>query len=78
MGRKRGPVNEWVSLHALWQILVVGLICGARLPTVFGLGVPALSMPASRQAGAPDGDRMVGGSRAGIALAGVCFAPRGW
>jgi hypothetical protein len=58
-------VNEWVSLHALWQILVVGLICGAGLPTVFGLGVRALSTPASRQAAASDSDRMVG--EAGLA-----------
>lgn len=52
--------NQWINLHALWQILVAGLFCGAGLPTVFALDLRAFSMPASGQAG--------------IELAGVCFA----
>ena len=40
-------MSEWVNLHALWQILVVGLICGAGLPAIFVLGLRALAMPAS-------------------------------
>jgi hypothetical protein len=67
-------VSEWVNLHALWQILVLGLICGAGLPTIFVLGLRALSMPASEPAAAEDSDGLVGGSRAGGALAGLCFA----
>ena len=64
-------MNEWVNLHALWQILVVGLICGAGLPTIFVLGFRALSMPAR---GVAAGERVVGGSRVGLVLAGACFA----
>jgi hypothetical protein len=67
-------VNEWINLHALWQILVGGLICGAGLPAVFVLGLRALSMPASGLHPASDSARLVGGSRVGLAVAGVCFA----
>jgi hypothetical protein len=67
-------VSEWVNLHALWQILVAGLICGAGLPTIFVLGLRALAMPAGERAAAQDSDRLVGGSRVGYVLAGLCFA----
>jgi hypothetical protein len=67
-------VSEWVNLHALWQILVAGLICGAGLPAIFVLGLRALSMPAGERAVMEDGDRLVGGSPGGIAIAGMCFA----
>lgn len=67
-------MSEWVNLHALWQILVVGLICGAGLPAIFVLGLRALAMPASERAAAEDSDRLVGGSPVGTALAGMCFA----
>jgi hypothetical protein len=67
-------MSEWVNLHALWQILVAGLICGAGLPAIFVLGLRALAMPASGPAAAEDSDRVVGGSRLGVVLAGLCFA----
>ncbi len=67
-------MNEWVNLHALWQILVGGLICGAGLPTIFVLGFRALSMPARGLASAEPSERVVGGSRVGLVLAGACFA----
>ena len=67
-------MSEWVNLHALWQILVAGLICGAGLPAIFVLGLRALAMPASGPAAAEDSDRAVGGSRVGVVLAGLCFA----
>lgn len=66
-------MNQWINLHALWQILVAGLICGAGLPTIFMLGLRALSLPGGR-AVIEDSDRLVGGSRVGMALAGLCFA----
>ena len=71
-------MNSWIDLHALWQIVVVGLIAGAGLPALFAVGLRALSLPGSgtRSAPAPSGDdeRIVGGSRLGIALAALCFA----
>lgn len=67
--------NSWVDLHALWKIVVVGLICGAGLPALFAIGLRALSIPrAGQPAGAADGDRIIGGNPAGIAAATVCFA----
>ncbi len=39
---------SWVNLHALWQILVVGLLAGAGLPALFAVGLRALSMPGHR------------------------------
>jgi hypothetical protein len=68
-------MNSWVDLHALWRIVVVGLIAGAGLPAVFAIGLRALAMPASGQpAIASDSDRVVGGNPLGLALGGICFA----
>lgn len=39
-------MNSWINLHALWQILVLGLVCGAGLPAIFAVGLRVLS-PAS-------------------------------
>jgi hypothetical protein len=38
-------VSSWIDLHALWQIVVVGLLAGAGLPAVFAVGLRALSLP---------------------------------
>lgn len=70
-------MNKWIDLHALWQIVVLGVLCGAGLPALFAVGLRALSQPGSRVAdhrGETDNDRIVGGSAAGIAAAGLCFA----
>ena len=70
-------MNSWIDLHALWQIVVIGLLAGAGLPALFALGLRALSLPGNRvqAAGADaDADRVVGGSVAGIAAAALCFA----
>jgi hypothetical protein len=68
-------MNSWVNLHALWQIFVVGLICGAGLPALFAVGLRALSIaPKRAQPAGVDSDQMVGGSAIGIAVATVCFA----
>jgi hypothetical protein len=86
-------MNSWIDLHALWQIVVVGLICGAGLPALFAVGLRALSLgtpqtaPAGTGANARadasvDSDRIVGSSPIGIAAAAVCFgvvlAAIGW
>jgi len=74
-------MNSWVDLHALWQIVVVGLIAGAGLPALFAVGLRALSLTGtggSGSAGSLDGssdsERIVGGSVLGIAAAACCFA----
>lgn len=35
--------NLWLALQGAWQVLLVGLILGAGLPTIFALGIRALS-----------------------------------
>ena len=70
-------MNSWVDLNALWKIVVVGLICGAGLPALFAVGLQGADdgrrgRPAET-AGA-DTDKIVTGSPAGIAVAGLCFA----
>lgn len=68
-------MNTWVNLQALWQIVVVGMLAGAGLPALFAVGLRALSLPGGRvQTAATDSDRIVGGSPAGIAVGGLCFA----
>jgi hypothetical protein len=72
-------VSSWVDLHALWQILVFGLLAGAGLPALFAVGLRAVSLPGNRVRPAPagadaDSDRVVGGSAAGIAVGVLCFA----
>ncbi|WP_375483730.1 hypothetical protein [uncultured Jatrophihabitans sp.] len=67
-------MNAWIDLHALWRIVVIGLICGAGLPAVFALGLKAL--------GGADGDESATGGTATlsrtnplrVAVAAVCFA----
>jgi hypothetical protein len=63
-------MNNWVNLHALWQIVVLGLITGAGLPALFAIGLRALTLPGD---GAPRGE-VVGGSRIGLTAASLCFA----
>ena len=66
-------MNNWVDVHALWQIIVVGLIAGAGLPALFAIGLRALNMPGDgAQPSGPGG--LVGGSRVGMATAMLCFA----
>ena len=68
--------NSWVDLHALWKIVVVGLICGAGLPALFAIGLRALSLPRQGQPAAAAGsdERIIGGNPVGLAAATVCFA----
>jgi hypothetical protein len=68
-------MNSWINLHALWEIVVIGLIAGAGLPALFAVGLRALSLPGNRvQPAGADSDQIVGGSPAGIAAAVLCFA----
>ena len=69
-------MSQWINLHALWQILVAGLICGAGLPALFVFGIRAMSWTPQGQPAAVGGDRIVGGNPVGIAIAGACFVAR--
>jgi len=66
-------VSDWINLRAVWEIVVVGLLAGAGLPAIFAIGIRALGTPGKAHV-TPAEDELVGGSRAGIALAVVCFA----
>ena len=76
-------MGDWIDLHALWQVVLVGLICGAGLPALFGVGLRALSAGNRRTVSVADGqaqtagagaDRVYGGNPAGLAVAIACFA----
>lgn len=77
-------MSDWIDLHALWQVVLVGLICGAGLPALFAVGLRALSAEGNhRSLGVADGraqtagagtDRVYGGNPVGLAVAVACFA----
>lgn len=67
-------MNNWINLSALWRIIVVGVLAGAGLPALFAVGIRALAAGSDAAAVGTDEDRVVGGSRAGMAIAGLCFA----
>jgi len=77
-------MSDWIDLHALWQVVLVGLIFGAGLPALFAVGLRALSAGGSRrtlsvadgqaQAAGAGADRVYGGNPAGLVVAIACFA----
>ncbi|HEY1675214.1 MAG TPA: hypothetical protein VGG50_21045 [Streptosporangiaceae bacterium] len=76
-------MNDWVNWHALWQIVVLGLVCGAGLPALFAVGLVALNTGNRVQtAGAggaggtteSDESRVYGGNPVGLVAACLCFA----
>ena len=66
-------MNGWISLRAIGEIVVVGLLAGAGLPAVFAIGLRALGTPGKGHVKVSD-EELIGGSPAGIAIAAVCFA----
>lgn len=70
-------MNSWIDLHALWKIVVVGVLAGAGLPVLFAIGLRALSAT-PRMAPVSDrpvtDDQLYGGNPAGLTVAVVCFA----
>jgi hypothetical protein len=75
-------MNDWVNWHALWQIVVLGLVCGAGLPALFAVGLVALNSGNRVQtAGAggvggteSDESRVYGGNPVGLVAACLCVA----
>jgi hypothetical protein len=65
-------MNDWIDLHALGQILLLGLVCGAGLPALFALGLKALHYGAPSSGS--NSDELVGGNALGVTAAVVCFA----
>jgi hypothetical protein len=75
--------TQWIDLHALWKICVVGLLAGAGLPAIFAIGLKALSLgpanaPATVSGGQTGSDgggqKMIGGNPLGLAAGALCFA----
>ncbi|MEV4642266.1 hypothetical protein AB0J80_33445 [Actinoplanes sp. NPDC049548] len=58
--------NLGFALEGAWKVLAAGLVLGAGLPALFGLGIRALAYGAGGDAGK--------GSPAGIVLGWVLFA----
>jgi hypothetical protein len=76
-------MGDWIDLHALWQVVLVGLICGAGLPALFAVGLRALNAGNRGTLRVADGgtqtagaaaDRVYGGNPVGLAVAVACFA----
>lgn len=61
------------AIHALWQVLAVGLVLGVGLPALFALGVKSLNTGRVVVAAGPDGE-VTKASTAGVVGATVCFA----
>lgn len=64
------------TLHALWQVLAVGILLGAGLPALFSLGMRSLEL---RRVPAPAGATNVStdgtvASTSGKVGAGICFS----
>jgi hypothetical protein len=68
-------VSSWIDLHAIWKIVVVGLLAGAGLPALFAIGLRALSAgPRTATVDSVDDDRVYGGNPIGLVAASFCFA----
>ena len=77
-------MSSWISLSAIWKIVVFGLLAGAGLPALFAIGMTALSRGGARSsrglrpprgcAGRGDAnDVLIGGSVIGMIIAALCF-----
>lgn len=66
-------MSAWINLSAIWKIVVFGLIAGAGLPALFGVGLVALSRGPQAQGADADTEVVVGGNPAGLLAAALCF-----
>jgi hypothetical protein len=67
-------MSSWIDLHAIWKIVVIGLLAGAGLPALFALGLRALSAGPRTATVGTDDDRVYGGNPLGLVAATLCFA----
>ncbi|MGN6607239.1 MAG: hypothetical protein ACTHMS_09565 [Jatrophihabitans sp.] len=70
-------MTGWIDLHALWRIVVAGLLFGAGLPALFGLGLRLVS-PADDAAGPAGGTVEAVPRVAGWCCFAVVLAAVGW
>jgi hypothetical protein len=63
--------NVTLAFEAIWKVLLVGLVLGAGLPTLFAAGI---RFQAWGQGGAAEVDAAAAPHPLGRALAAVCFA----
>ena len=66
---------SWINYNALWKIVLYGILLGAGLPSLFAVGLVALSRGNKVQtAGADaDSDSLIGGNPLGMLIAAICF-----
>jgi hypothetical protein len=73
---------SWINWDALWKIVLYGVILGAGLPSLFAVGLVALSRGNKAQTAGGDSDALVGGNPLGMVIAAICFlavlAAIGW
>ena len=75
---------SWINYNALWKIVLYGIVLGAGLPSLFAVGLVALSKGTKVQTagGETDSDTLVGGNPLGMLVAAICFlavlAAIGW
>jgi hypothetical protein len=62
---------EW---QAVWKILVVGIILGAGLPTLFAAGIRSMAYGQGGEAEQHSGTALAAPHPAGRAIAYLCFA----
>ncbi|WP_433062617.1 hypothetical protein [Dactylosporangium sp. CS-033363] len=65
--------NLQFALQAAWKVLLVGLILGAGLPTLFALGVRSLAWGAGGSAEVTDDGTVAKANPIGTVLGWVCF-----
>jgi hypothetical protein len=67
-------MSDWIDLSALWQIIVISLVCGAGLPAVFAIGLKVLDFGDSRRSDEPSSTLVATRNPVALAIAGLCFA----
>jgi hypothetical protein len=67
-------MSSWIDLHALWQIVVLGLAAGAGLPALFAIGLRVLSPQHRDAAGVEPGTGTITLAPVNVAVATLCFA----
>ena len=70
-------MNDWIDLSALWRIVVAGLVFGAGLPALFGVGLWLLngsSRPALTGGDGVAAPATITRNPAAVAAAALCFA----
>jgi hypothetical protein len=66
-------MSDWINIHAIWNILWVGVLLGAGLPALFAVGLLALDYDET-DAAVASGTAAVTRSPVRVGIAGLCFA----